>query len=68
MYQQRLDMLLDQGASADKDAVNGSAISSAGQELMDLWSRMDRGVIQGDKAFEQADLAARRRVGEGSTE
>jgi len=68
MYQQRLDMLLDQGATADKDAVNGSVISSAGQELMDLWSRMDRGVIQSDKAFEQADLAARRRVGEGSAE
>jgi hypothetical protein len=68
MYQQRLDMLLEQGAMADKDAVNGSAISSAGQELMDLWSRMDRGAIQSDKAFEQADLAVRRHVGEGSAE
>src|SRR5919112_1430240 len=43
MYQERLDAILDLGFQSDKDALAGAGLSGAGQELMNIWSEMDRG-------------------------
>lgn len=61
MYRQRLDAILEVGAQSDKDALAAAGLSGAGQELMDIWSRMDRGQIRQDQAFDQADKAVRQR-------
>lgn len=61
MYQERLDQILGLGAEADKDAIEAAGLTSAGQELMNLWSQMDRGALKEDQAFEQADKVVRRR-------
>jgi hypothetical protein len=66
VYQERLDMLLEQGQQADKESLGRTGLSTAGQELMDVWGRLDRGAIKSQEAFEQADRAARRRAGEGT--
>jgi hypothetical protein len=61
MYTERLDQILELGAQADKDALAAAGLSSAGQELMNIWNELDRGAIKQDEAFEEADKAVRRR-------
>src|SRR6187402_57212 len=61
MYQERLDSILELGAQSDKDAIASAGLSSAGQELMNIWNEMDRGAIKQDEGFEEADKAVRRR-------
>lgn len=63
MYQERLDQILDIGAQADKDALAGAGLTSAGNELMHLWEEMDRGTLKEDEALEEANKAIRRKQG-----
>jgi len=63
MYSERLNSLLDLGTQSDKDALASAGLTSAGQELMDAWSNMDRGDVQPDDAFQQADDAVKKRAG-----
>jgi hypothetical protein len=63
MYVDRLNQILDIGAQSDKDALASAGLTSAGQELMNIWDDMDRGAIKQDEAFDQADQAVRRRSG-----
>jgi len=55
MYQERLDQILDIGHQADKDAMASAGLTSAGQELMHLWDKMDGGELKEDEAFQEAD-------------
>jgi hypothetical protein len=61
MYTDRLNNLLDLGQQSDKDALAATGLSAAGQELMNIWSDLDRGAVKPDAAFEAADQAVRRR-------
>src|ERR1044071_5322848 len=61
MYLERLNTILDLGAQSDKDALANAGLSGAGQELMNIWNDLDRGVVKEDEAFEEADRAVRRR-------
>ena len=61
MYQERLDTILDLGLQADKDALTAAGLTGAGQELMNIWSEMDRGELAEDQAFQEADRAVRRK-------
>ena len=61
MYLERLNSILDLGAQSDKDAMAAAGLTSAGQELMNIWNEMDRGAVKEDEAFEEADKAVRRR-------
>ena len=61
MYLERLNTILDLGAQSDKDAMAAAGLTSAGQELMNIWNEMDRGAVKEDEAFEEADKAVRRR-------
>src|SRR5579871_4816204 len=61
MYVDRLNEILDLGAQSDKDALAQAGLSGAGQELMNIWSDMDRGAIKQEEAFEEADKAVRRK-------
>jgi hypothetical protein len=61
VYRDRLDSLLDLGTQADKDAFESAGLTSAGQELMNIWNDMDKGAVKPDQAFEAADKAARKR-------
>ena len=45
-YRDRLDTLLDLGAEGDRDAVAGAGLTSAGQELMNIWDQLDRGGVK----------------------
>jgi hypothetical protein len=62
MYRERLDTLLEIGSASDKDALASAGLSSAGQELMNIWDDLDRGAVKHDQAFEQADQAVRRKA------
>ncbi|MGC4032500.1 MAG: hypothetical protein QM754_12370 [Tepidisphaeraceae bacterium] len=62
LYQQRLDAILEVGQAADADSLENAGLSAAGQELMAIWDQVDRGTVQADKAFDQADAAVRRRA------
>ena len=62
LYHERLNALLELGEASDKDALASGGLSTAGQELMDIWNDLDKGAIKQDKAFEAADAASRRRV------
>jgi hypothetical protein len=66
MYIERLDAMLEVGAQADKDALASAGLSGAGQELMNIWSEMDRGRMKQDEAFEEADKAVRKRQADRS--
>lgn len=66
MYIERLDAMLEVGAQADKDALATAGLSGAGQELMNIWSEMDRGRMKQDQAFEEADKAVRKRQADKS--
>ena len=61
MYAERLDAILELGEQSDKDALVGAGLSSAGQELMNLWDDLDRGAVRPDEAFDAADKAVRKR-------
>jgi hypothetical protein len=61
MYTERLNTILELGEQSDKDAVAGAGLSSAGQELLNIWNEMDRGAVKENEAFEEADKAVRRR-------
>src|SRR5687768_7133062 len=62
MYTERLNTILELGEQSDKDAVAGAGLSSAGQELLNIWNDLDRGAVKEDQAFEEADKAVRRRA------
>ena len=64
MYSERLDQILELGEQADRDALAGTQLKDAGQEIMTIWNDMDRGVMKQDEAYEEADKAARRRSAE----
>ena len=64
MYSERLDQILELGEQADRDALAGTQLKDAGQEIMSIWNDMDRGTLKQDEAFEEADKAARRRSAE----
>jgi hypothetical protein len=57
LYQERLDGLLEQGAEVDTGAM---ALTPAGQAVLDVWDRMDRGVLKDPlEAFDEADRTVR---------
>jgi hypothetical protein len=60
-YNERLNVLLELGAEADKDGLANVELTGAGNELMAIWNQMDRGAVKENEAFEQADEAVRRR-------
>src|SRR5262249_30832468 len=60
-YNERLNMILELGAEADKDALGKVELSGAGNELMAMWNQMDNGQVKEEQAFEKADEAVRRR-------
>jgi hypothetical protein len=62
VYRDRLDTLLEIGAQGDKDALASAGLTSAGQELMNIWDEMDRGGVKQEQAYEQADQAVRRKA------
>jgi|SRR5882724_11770333 len=62
MYRERLDSLLELGVASDKDALASAGLTSAGQELLNIWNDLDRGAVKQEQAFEQADLAVRRKA------
>ncbi len=62
VYRERLDSLLELGAQGDKDALESAGLTSAGQELMNIWNDMDRGAVKQEDAFQQADDAVRKRT------
>jgi hypothetical protein len=66
MYVERLDSILDLGIQADKDAMAAAGLTSAGQELLNIWNEMDRGELQEDEGFQEADRAVRRKQAQAS--
>jgi hypothetical protein len=64
VYQDRLDSLLELGNQSDKDAMAKAGLTQAGQELMNIWSDLDKGAVKPDQAFEAADQAVRRKNAE----
>ncbi len=67
MYGERLDQILALGTQSDLDALGNAGLTTAGQELMNIWNDLDRGAVKKDAAFEQADQAARRKLSDKST-
>lgn len=65
VYTERLDEILSLGGQSDKEALESAGLTAAGQELMNIWSDLDRGAVQETQAFEQADQAVRRRTAGG---
>ena len=63
VYNEKLNEILDLGAQADKDALAQAGLSSDGQELMNIWNKLDEGGIEKKEAFEEADKAVRRKGG-----
>jgi hypothetical protein len=61
MYNERLDEILGLGAQSDKEAMEKAGLTSTGQELMNIWNDMDRGAIQHEEAFHEADKAVRKK-------
>ena len=61
MYTERLNTILELGEQSDKDALAAAGLTSAGQELLNIWNEMDRGGVKEAEAFEEADKAVRRR-------
>ncbi len=60
VYRDRLDSLLELGNQSDKDALESAGLTSAGQELMNIWNDMDRGAVKPEQAFDAADKAVRK--------
>ncbi len=61
MYRDRLDTLLELGAEGDRDALSSAGLSSAGQELMNIWNDLDKGAVKHDEAYAAADQAVKRK-------
>lgn len=61
IYQERLDQILELGSQSDKDALANAGLTSAGQELMNIWNDLDRGAVKEPEAFAKADQAVRKR-------
>ena len=59
IYQERLDEVLSLGRSMDEGA---SGLSEAGQTVMDIWEKVDRGdIADRAEAFDEADRRVRER-------
>ena len=59
IYQERLDRMLEMGAAVDEGA---AGLSRAGQEVLNIWDKMDQGVFHDTKeAFDEADRRVRER-------
>ncbi len=57
IYQERLDRLLELGAGVDEGA---AGLSQAGQEVLNIWDKMDQGVFaDAAEAFDEADRRVR---------
>ncbi len=57
IYQERLDRLLEIGAGVDEGA---AGLSEAGQEVLNIWDKMDQGVFaDAPEAFDEADRRVR---------
>lgn len=57
MYQQRLDDILSLGAEVDEGA---AGLSESGQTVMDIWDKMDTGLIHDQsEGFDEADRRVR---------
>ena len=57
MYQERLDEILSLGAEADEGK---TGLSESGQTVMDIWDKMDTGLIADkNEAFDEADRRVR---------
>lgn len=57
MYQQRLDDILAIGAEVDQGE---AGLSGAGEQVMDIWEKMDAGLItDADEGFNEADRRVR---------
>ncbi|MBU0719453.1 MAG: hypothetical protein KJ749_14495 [Planctomycetes bacterium] len=57
IYQERLDEILSVGAEVDEGA---RGLSEAGQTVMDVWEKMDKGAITDEaEAFDEADRSVR---------
>lgn len=57
MYQQRLDEILSMGAEVDEGA---AGLSEAGRQVLDIWEKMDTGLIADQKeAYDEADRRVR---------
>jgi hypothetical protein len=65
IYTERLDEILSLGGQSDKDALESAGLTAAGQELMSIWTDLDRGTVKEPEAFEEADKAVRRRASGG---
>jgi hypothetical protein len=63
VYTEKLNEILELGAQADKDALAGASLTSEGQDLMNIWNKLDQGGIKQEEAFEEADKAVRRKTG-----
>jgi hypothetical protein len=61
-YAQRLDMILEAGSEADKEALAASGLTAAGEELMRVWDQVDAGEVKEHVAFEKAEAAVRGRT------
>src|SRR6202162_2243518 len=46
VYRDRLTTLLDLGGKADRDSIESAGLTSAGQELMNIWNDMDKGAVK----------------------
>jgi hypothetical protein len=62
IYRERLDQMLELGEQADRDALAGTTLKESGQEIMNIWNDLDRGVLQQDEAYEEADKVVKRRA------
>lgn len=57
MYQERLDQLLEVGAGVSEGT---SGLSEAGQAVMDIWDKVDKGSLADvNEAFDEADRRVR---------
>ncbi len=57
IYQERLDRLLEIGAGVDEGT---AGLSEAGQEVLNIWDKMDQGVFaDATEAFDEADRRVR---------
>ncbi|MCH7993775.1 MAG: hypothetical protein IIC02_01830 [Planctomycetes bacterium] len=59
VYQERLDEILKMGSEIDEGA---AGLSDAGQTVLDVWEKMDKGAITDQsEAFDEADRSVRER-------
>jgi hypothetical protein len=66
IYQGRLDALLELGVESDSEAIAEAGLTPAGQELLKVWSDLDKGTVKPEQAFAAADQAVRKRQPDAS--